>query len=114
MGEYHRDERAARDLPALVPTLSQRIDEGYRLVGSDATSTDATLTPVVVHVQWLDNHVDGPDTHVMISFEDGTNVEFPFDVHLTVVWHDERRPVSPAELAAVAPLRWGRPAGRRH
>ncbi|MFJ6674795.1 hypothetical protein ACIQMJ_27160 [Actinosynnema sp. NPDC091369] len=105
MATYYRDERAAHRQPALVPTLSQRVDEGYRIVGPGAT-----LTPVVVHVQWLDNHPAGPDTHVMISFEDGTTVEFPFDTPLTAVWHDERRPVAAAELAAAAPTTWGTPA----
>ncbi|MFC0533673.1 hypothetical protein [Phytohabitans kaempferiae] len=65
---------------------------------------------MVEHVQWLDNHPAGPDTHVMLSFDDGTNVEFSFDVPLTVCWHDERRPVSGSELAAAVPARWGTPA----
>ncbi|ROP34972.1 hypothetical protein [Saccharothrix texasensis] len=107
MVAHYRDEKAARALPALVPMHSQHVDEGYRIV-----APDATLTAVVAHVQWLDNHPGGPDTHVMISFEDGANVEFPFDVPLTAVWHDERRAIPSADLAAAAPATWRTPAGR--
>ncbi|MFC5054136.1 hypothetical protein [Saccharothrix xinjiangensis] len=105
MASHHRDERAARTSPVLVPTLSQHVDEGHRIV-----KPDATLTPVVVHVQWLDNHPDGPGTHAVISFEDGTNVEFPFGTPLTAIWHAEQRPVPRADLVAAAPLTWGTPA----
>ncbi|WP_157877454.1 hypothetical protein [Streptomyces odonnellii] len=63
-----------------------------------------------MHVQWLDNHPDGPDTHVMISFEDGTNVEFPFGVRLTAIRYDGQRPVDEAEIRKAAPAVWGAPA----
>ncbi|WP_326612317.1 hypothetical protein OG949_26005 [Streptomyces scopuliridis] len=102
MATYYRDERAARLQSPLVSTLSQGVEEGYRLVGPDGT-----LTSVVAYAQWLDGHPDGPDTHVMISFEDGTNVEFPFGIRLTAVWHDEQRVVAPAELAEASPAAWG-------
>lgn len=105
MARYYRDEHTALVLPALVPVPSQGVTEGYRLVGPGAV-----LTPIVEHVQWLDNHEDGPDTHVMVSFEDGTSIEFPFDVRLTVVWYDEQRVVSEAELSEAAPITWGTPA----
>ncbi|MEV1007246.1 hypothetical protein [Streptomyces sp. NPDC049881] len=101
---FYRDERAARRLPALLPVESQHVDEGYRLVGPGGR-----LTAVVVHVQWVDNHPAGPDTHVVLSLEDGSDVEFPFGVPLTAVWHAERRPLDPADVAAAAPASWGRP-----
>ncbi|MFF2958916.1 hypothetical protein ACFVT1_08365 [Streptomyces sp. NPDC057963] len=106
MTTYYRNEQAAKDQPALMPVRSQDVDEGYRLV-----DPGGVLTAVVEHVQWVDNHPAGPDTHAVVSFEDGSDIEFPFDVPLTVVWHDERRPVLRTDLAAVAPASWGRPLG---
>ncbi|MGW7453497.1 hypothetical protein [Streptomyces sp. NPDC054787] len=103
MARYYRDEREAKRRPALLPVPSQGVDEGYRLVGPGGT-----LTPVVAHVQWLDHHRAGPDTHVMISFEDGTRIEFPFDALLAAVWHDEQRAISEPELSAAAPAVWGK------
>lgn len=102
---FFRDEDEASRLPPLRHVASQAVEEGYRLV-----APDGTLTPVVEQVQWMDNHPSGPDTHVMVSFEDGTNVEFPFDVPLTMLWYAEPRPVSADEIAATAPVRWGLPA----
>ncbi|WP_052849060.1 hypothetical protein [Streptomyces avicenniae] len=104
MTAYYRDERAARRLPALLPVESQDVDEGYRLVGPDGR-----LTAVVEHVQWLDDHPAGPDTHVVVSLEDGTAVEFPFGVPLTAVWHAERRAPDAGAVAAAAPRVWGVP-----
>jgi hypothetical protein len=89
-------------LPPLQPAVSQNVQEGYRLVGPAGV-----LTPVVVHVQWMDNHPAGPDTHVMISFEDGSNIEFPWHVALTMLWPDERRAVPDTDIAAAAPEQWG-------
>ena len=103
--KYYRDERAAARHPALISRPSQGVGEGYRLVGPGGL-----LTPIISHVQWLDNHPDGPDTHVMISFEDGVNVEFPFDVQLSAIWYDEQRAVNEADLLGAAPLVWGAPA----
>lgn len=102
---FYRDEEAAARLPALRRVVSQAVEEGYRLV-----APDGTLTPVVEHVQWMNSHPSGPDTHVMVSFADGGNVEFPFDVPLTMLWYAERRPVRADEIAAAAPVRWGLPA----
>lgn len=107
MATYFRNEQAAREQPALMPVQSQEVDEGYRLV-----DPNGVLTPAVEHVQWVDHHPSGPDTHVVVSFEDGTDIEFPFDVPLTAVWHDERRPVRGADLASAAPATWGRPLDR--
>ncbi|MCX4792907.1 MULTISPECIES: hypothetical protein [unclassified Streptomyces] len=103
--KYYRDERAARRPPALISRSSQGVEEGYRLVGPGGA-----LTPIISHVQWLDNHPDGPETHVMISFEDGTNVEFPFDVRLAAIWYNEQRAVSDTDLMEAAPAAWGAPA----
>lgn len=100
---YHRDERAVRHQPALLPVSSQGVDEGYRLVGPDGR-----LTAVVEHVLWLDSHPAGPDTHVVVSFEDGSQVEFPFDVPLTAVWHAETRSLNASELTAATPAQWGK------
>ncbi|WP_117211232.1 hypothetical protein [Allorhizocola rhizosphaerae] len=100
--KYHRDERAAKRGPVLVPVVSQAVDEGYRLVGPEGA-----LTATVEHVHRDDNHPAGPDTHVVISFADGTQLEFPFGVPLTAVWHAEQRPFSDAELRAATPNRWG-------
>ncbi|MEU0985550.1 hypothetical protein [Streptomyces sp. NPDC005953] len=102
MTSYYRDERAALHQPTLLSVSSQGVDEGYRLVGPGGR-----LTAVVEDVLWLDNHPAGPDTHVVVSFEDGTQVEFPFDVPLTAVWHAESRPLDEAELALLAPAQWG-------
>ncbi|MFG2628192.1 hypothetical protein [Streptomyces sp. NPDC048473] len=98
MTTYYRNEQAAKHQPAPMPVPSQDVDEGYRLVGPDGTPT-----PVVEHVQWVDNHPAGPDTHVIFSFEDDTGVEFPFDVPLTAVRHDERRP-APRGRTHLCPL----------
>ncbi|ONI91425.1 hypothetical protein ALI22I_08680 [Saccharothrix sp. ALI-22-I] len=102
MTSHYRDERAAKRRPPLVPVLSQHVDEGYRLV-----TPAGALTPVVEHVQWVDNHTAGPNTHAVISFADGTDVEFPFDVPLTAVWHAEQRPVDQDQLDSAAPAAWG-------
>ena len=99
---YRRDERAAKYQPALLPVESQHVEEGYRLV-----APDGTLTEVVEHVQWVDNHPAGPDTHVVISFEGGGQLEFPFGVPLTACWHAEQRPIDQHELTV--PARWGGP-----
>ncbi|MFF8913109.1 hypothetical protein ACF08M_07245 [Streptomyces sp. NPDC015032] len=104
MTTYYRNAQAAKHQPALLPVRSQEVDEGYRLV-----DPDGGLTAVVEHVQWVDSHPAGPDTHVVVSFEDGSDIEFPFGVPLTAVWHDERRPVPRTGLAAAAPSSWGRP-----
>ncbi|MFF2927529.1 hypothetical protein ACFVTP_34885 [Streptomyces celluloflavus] len=108
MAKYYRDECAARHKPVLISKSAQGVEEGYRLVGPGGA-----LTPIISHVQWLDNHPDGPDTHVMISFEDGTNVESPFDVPLAVIWNDEQRAVNETDLLDVAPAVWRTPAEPR-
>lgn len=46
---------------------------------------DGSVTAEVVHVQWLDNHPAGPDTHVTVSFADGSNVLFAFDTPVVKV-----------------------------
>jgi hypothetical protein len=97
---YRRDERAAKHQPKLLAVQAQHVDEGYRLVGPDGE-----LTAVVEHVQWVDNHPAGPDTHVVICFEDDGQLEFPFGTGLTAVWHADE--VTNAELMAGIPVSWG-------
>ncbi|WP_433043116.1 hypothetical protein [Dactylosporangium sp. CS-033363] len=82
-----------------VPDVAQGDLEGFVLV-----RPDGTLTAEVVHVQWMDNHPAGPDTHVTVSFADGTDVEFAFDVPVV----KGRATASPQ----AAPLTWGTDAGR--
>lgn len=84
----------------MLPVRSQDVNEGYRLVGPDGT-----LTAIVEHVQWDDNHPAGPDTHVVISFEDGVQREIPFGVDLTAVWHTDH--VTLEETSAHIPVSWG-------
>lgn len=99
---YFRDEREARRHGPLRPALARDAQEGYRLIGPDGR-----LTPVIADVMWVDNHPAGPDTHVFISFEDGTSLDFEHGAPLTMVWHAEARPVDPGEVAAAAAAQWG-------
>ncbi|SFF34170.1 hypothetical protein SAMN05421541_10913 [Actinoplanes philippinensis] len=91
----------------LHPDVAQGDLEGFLLV-----RPDASLTGEVEHVQWEDNHPAGPDTHVTVSFDDGTNVEFPFGVPVVKVAARDVPSLTPAQLTAAAPARWGRDAGR--
>ncbi|WP_433202662.1 hypothetical protein ACQP00_32745 [Dactylosporangium sp. CS-047395] len=86
-----------------VPDVAQGDLEGFALV-----RPDGSVTSEVVHVQWMDNHPAGPDTHATVSFADGTDVEFPFDVPVVKV----RAPVSPDDARSAAPSGWGTDAGR--
>lgn len=73
---------------------------------------DRTLSAEVMHVQWMDNHPAGPDTHAMVSFADGTNVEFAFGTPVVKVRLEDAAHVTPEELDSAAPAHWGREAGR--
>lgn len=101
---YFRDEREARREGPLRHRLARDAQEGYRLVGPDGA-----LTPVIADVMWVDNHPAGPDTHVFITFEDFTSLDFEHGAQLTMVWHAEERPIEPADLAAATPVTWGTP-----
>lgn len=91
----HQDDVAQGDL------------EGFILVRPDGSLTDE-----VVHVQWEDNHPAGPDTHVTVSFDDGTNVEFPFGVPVVKFRLADLTSVTPEQLLQVAPAGWGTEIGR--
>ena len=103
--QYYRDEREARRHGPLRQVLARDAQEGYRLVGPDGART-----PVIADVMWVDNHPAGPDTHVFISFEDFTSLDFEHGASVTMVWHAEDRPIEPADLAAATPARWGTPS----
>ncbi|MFC7483503.1 hypothetical protein ACFQX7_30680 [Luedemannella flava] len=75
-----RQQRLAERQRRLRPDVAQGALEGFALV-----RPDGSLTAEVVHVQWMDNHPAGPDTHVMVSFADGSNVEFPFGLEVVKV-----------------------------
>lgn len=70
------------------------------------------MTAEVVHVQWMDNHPAGPDTHVTVSFVDGSSVEFAFDVPVVKIRVAELRRVTRNDVRAAAPPGWGADAGR--
>ncbi|WP_432990414.1 hypothetical protein [Dactylosporangium sp. CA-233914] len=70
------------------------------------------MTVDVVHAQWMDNHPAGPDTHVMVSFPDGSNVEFGFGVAVVKVRAADVAVVSPEEVRQAAPSGWGADADR--
>ncbi|MFC4068259.1 hypothetical protein [Actinoplanes subglobosus] len=78
--------------------------EGFMLVRPDGTLTDE-----VVHVQWMDNHPAGPDTHVTVSFDDGENVEFPFGVPVVKIRLADVASLGPGEARLAAPAGWGTP-----
>lgn len=73
---------------------------------------DGTFSAEVVHVQWMDNHPAGPDTHVMVSFDDGANVEFTFETPVVKVRPEHVAELAPDELANATPSQWGREAER--
>jgi hypothetical protein len=77
--------------------------EGFSLV-----RPDGSLTAEVVNVQWMDNHPDGPDSHVMISFADYSNVEFVFDTPVIKARPNLARAAGSEELQSAAPSVWGR------
>ncbi|SNT63321.1 hypothetical protein SAMN05421812_11556 [Asanoa hainanensis] len=75
-----REQQLAERQRQLHPDVAQGDLEGFALL-----RPDGSLTAEVVHVQWMDNHPAGPDTHVTISFADGSNVELAFDVAVVKV-----------------------------
>ncbi|MEV6851757.1 hypothetical protein [Actinoplanes sp. NPDC051411] len=103
-----RDQQRAEQSRRLRPDVAQGALEGFALV-----RPDGSLTAEVVHVQWMDNHPAGPDTHVTVSFADGTDVEFAFDVPVVKVRAADLPSVTPDEARRAAPAGWGADAGRR-
>lgn len=102
-----REQQLALRRRRFHPDVAQGALEGFALV-----RPDGSLTAEVVHVQWMDNHPAGPDTHVMVSFADGSNVEFEFDVSVVKVHADDLQVVSPDEVSQAAPDGWGTDAAR--
>lgn len=102
-----REQQLAEQRRRLHPDVAQGALEGLALV-----RPDGSLTAEVVHVQWMDNHPAGPDTHAMVSFADGSNVEFGFDVPVVKVRAADLEVVSPDEARQAAPSGWGTEAGR--
>lgn len=86
----------------LVPFVSQGVEEGLCIVDSNGA-----LTTPVVHVQWEDNHPAGPDTHVTLSFEDGTNVCLPFGVELFGVLPGQALSIGLHDRERARPATWG-------
>ncbi|MBM0276051.1 hypothetical protein [Micromonospora tarensis] len=70
-----REQQLAARRARSHPDVAQGDLEGFALV-----LPDGSVTAEVVHVQWEDNHPAGPDTHVTVSFADGSSLEFAFDV----------------------------------
>ncbi|WP_433113332.1 hypothetical protein [Micromonospora sp. CA-246542] len=102
-----REQRRAELHRRFHPDLAQGDLEGFALV-----RPDGTLTAEVVHVQWLDDHPAGPDTHVTVSFADGTNVRFTFDLPVVKVRTADLRTTSRDDVGEAAPPGWGADAGR--
>lgn len=102
-----REQQRAEQRRRFHPDVAQGALEGFALV-----RPDGSLTAEVVHVQWMDNHPAGPDTHSMVSFADGSNVEFGFDVPVVKVRAADLAAVSPDEARHAAPSGWGTDAGR--
>lgn len=63
-------------------------------------------------MQWMDGHPAGPDTHVMVSFADGSSVEFTFDVPVVKVRAADLQDLSRDDARQAAPSRWGADAER--
>jgi hypothetical protein len=101
-----REQQLAQRSQRFHPDVAQGPLEGFVLV-----RPDRTLSAEVLHVQWMDNHPAGPDTHAMVSFADGTNVEFVFDTPVVKVRLEDATEVTAEELDGAAPAGWGREAG---
>jgi hypothetical protein len=102
-----REQQLAERRRLLHTDVAQGALEGFALV-----RPDGSLTAEVVHVQWMDNHPAGPDTHVMVSFADGTNVEFAFEAPVVKVRAADVEAVSPDQARQAAPFGWGTDAER--
>ncbi|MBE1490807.1 hypothetical protein [Plantactinospora soyae] len=102
-----REQQLAEQRERLHPDVVQGDLEGSVLV-----RPDGSLTAEVVHVQWMDNHPAGPGTHVMVSFADGSNVEFAFDVPVVKVRAVDLQVVSRDDVRQAAPSGWGADAER--
>jgi hypothetical protein len=101
-----REQQRAQHLGQPRPDVAQGDLEGFALVRPDGSATAE-----VVHVQWMDNHPAGPDTHVTVSFADGTNVEFAFDVPVVKIRVADLPSVTAERAVQAAPQRWGTDAG---
>ncbi|MFI7592057.1 hypothetical protein [Micromonospora sp. NPDC049359] len=101
-----REQRRAELRGRFHPDVAQGGLEGFALV-----RPDGTLTAEVVHVQWLDNHPAGPDTHVTVSFADGTSVQFTFDTRVVKGRAADLGVLSRDELRLAAPSGWGANVG---
>ncbi|MDI6097486.1 hypothetical protein QLQ12_02590 [Actinoplanes sp. NEAU-A12] len=102
-----REQQRAKQRGRLHPDVAQGDLEGFALV-----RPDGSLTAEVVHVQWMDNHPAGPDTHVTVSFADGCNVEFAFDTPVVKVRSADLRVVSRDDVRQAAASGWGADAER--
>lgn len=102
-----REQQLAQRRRRFHPDVAQGALEGFALV-----RPDGSLTAEVVHVQWMDNHPAGPDTHVTVSFADGSNVEFEFGVPVVKIRMADLPAVSSDEARGAAPSGWGVDAAR--
>ncbi|MEV4498119.1 hypothetical protein AB0J84_20810 [Micromonospora arborensis] len=102
-----REQQLAEQRGRLHPDVAQGDLEGFALV-----RPDGSLTAEVVHVQWMDSHPAGPDTHVTVSFADGRNVEFAFDVPVVKVRAADLQLVSRDDVRRAVPSGWGVDAER--
>jgi hypothetical protein len=97
-----RQQQIAQRHRWFQPDVAQGALEGFVLV-----RPDGSLTADVVHVQWMDNHPAGPDTHAMVSFADGTNVEFAFGTPVVKVRAADTALVRSEDTRDAAPSTWG-------
>ncbi|WP_435205160.1 hypothetical protein [Micromonospora sp. bgisy143] len=102
-----REHQLAQRRDPFRPDVAQGDVEGFTLV-----RPDGSVTAEVVHVQWLDNHPAGPDTHVTVSFADGSNVQFAFDTPVVKVRAVDLRTFNRDDLRPAAPSGWGADVGR--
>ena len=102
-----RERQVAQRRAVLRHDVAQGDLEGFVLVRPDGSLTDE-----VVHVQWMDNHPAGPDTHVTVSFADGSDVLFPFGVAVVKIRAADLAAVGAGEIRDVAPVAWGADGGR--
>jgi hypothetical protein len=102
-----REQQVAQRRGPFHPDVAQGDLEGFALV-----RPDGSVTAEVVHVQWMDDHPAGPDTHVTVSFADTSAVEFAFDVPVVKVRTADLPLLSRDDLRQAAPSGWGADAER--
>jgi hypothetical protein len=98
---YREQQLRERAKPVHLDTAVGAL-EGFLLI-----RPDGTLTAEVVHVQCMDNHPAGPDVYAMVSFADGSNVEFANHAEVAKVKPATASTVDSAVLTNSASREWG-------